>query len=376
MNVKRSSSPICSRARSSASGFAAACSRPSARSSAQRLDRVDVLRPRVLDLRQQLVVLDEAADDVRVLEDVAALGGGARRIDRSRDGADLREREVEQHPLEPGAREHAEGVALLDAQGEQAVRELVDRLRGLGLRDLAPAAVLLDQIGRARALLGERVLPERPDRPHLQQKITGGEQAVQVQLVLLMRTIWNGSISFGLVNIPVGLALATKPAARQSDVSFRQLHRECMTPIKQKRWCEVHDREVERDEIVKGWEVAKGEFVARRGRRPRGDHADRRLEVDRDHALRRRGRSRSRLLRPHVLPRAGERDGGAATVRAPAARHAGDREGCARAVRPPGRGAPLPDPPEGRCARARDDVPRRGRELPGRDRGGRRRAAR
>ena len=77
-----------------------------------------------------------------------------------------------------------------------------------------------------------------------------------------MRTIWNGSISFGLVNIPVGLALATKPAARQSDVSFRQLHRECMTPIKQKRWCEVHDREVDRDEIVKGWEVAKGEFVA------------------------------------------------------------------------------------------------------------------
>jgi DNA end-binding protein Ku len=76
-----------------------------------------------------------------------------------------------------------------------------------------------------------------------------------------MRTIWNGSISFGLVNIPVGLALATKPAARQSDVSFRQLHRECMTPIKQKRWCEVHDREVERDEIVKGWEVSKGEFV-------------------------------------------------------------------------------------------------------------------
>ena len=34
-----------------------------------------------------------------------------------------------------------------------------------------------------------------------------------------------------------------------------------MTPIKQKRWCTVHDREVERDEIVKGWEVAKGEFV-------------------------------------------------------------------------------------------------------------------
>jgi DNA end-binding protein Ku len=76
-----------------------------------------------------------------------------------------------------------------------------------------------------------------------------------------MRTIWNGSISFGLVSIPVGLALATKPAARQSDVSFRQLHRECRTPIKQKRWCPTHDREVGPDEIVRGWEVAKGEFV-------------------------------------------------------------------------------------------------------------------
>jgi DNA end-binding protein Ku len=76
-----------------------------------------------------------------------------------------------------------------------------------------------------------------------------------------MRTIWNGSINFGLVNIPVGLALATKPAARQSDVSFRTLHRECGTPIKQKRWCPVHDREVSADELVKGWEVSKGEFV-------------------------------------------------------------------------------------------------------------------
>src|SRR3989442_9958104 len=76
-----------------------------------------------------------------------------------------------------------------------------------------------------------------------------------------MRTIWNGSISFGLVSIPVGLAPATKPKARQSDISFRTLHRECKTPIKQKRWCPYHEREVESDELVKGWEVAKGQFV-------------------------------------------------------------------------------------------------------------------
>ena len=76
-----------------------------------------------------------------------------------------------------------------------------------------------------------------------------------------MRTTWNGSISFGLVNIAVGLAPATKPAARQSDIAFRTLHRECGTPIKQKRWCPVHEREVSGDELVKGWEVTKGEFV-------------------------------------------------------------------------------------------------------------------
>jgi DNA end-binding protein Ku len=72
-----------------------------------------------------------------------------------------------------------------------------------------------------------------------------------------MRTIWNGSISFGLVNIPIGLAVATQ----RTDIAFRTLHRECGTPIKQKRWCPFHEREVEADELVKGWEVAKGEFV-------------------------------------------------------------------------------------------------------------------
>ena len=76
-----------------------------------------------------------------------------------------------------------------------------------------------------------------------------------------MRTTWNGSISFGLVSIPVGLAPATKPAARASDISFRMLHRECGTPIKQKRYCPVHERDLGPDEIVKGWEVAKGQFV-------------------------------------------------------------------------------------------------------------------
>ena len=72
-----------------------------------------------------------------------------------------------------------------------------------------------------------------------------------------MRTIWNGSLSFGLVTIPVGLAVAQQ----RQDVAFRTLHRECGTPIKQKRWCPLHEREVEADELVKGWEFAKGQYV-------------------------------------------------------------------------------------------------------------------
>ena len=76
-----------------------------------------------------------------------------------------------------------------------------------------------------------------------------------------MRTTWNGSISFGLVNIPVGLAPATASSARRADVQFKLLHRECLTPIKQKRFCPVHDVEVAASEIVRGWEATKGNFV-------------------------------------------------------------------------------------------------------------------
>jgi DNA end-binding protein Ku len=72
-----------------------------------------------------------------------------------------------------------------------------------------------------------------------------------------MRTIWNGSINFGLVNIPIGLAVAQQ----RKDVAFRTLHRECGTPIKQKRYCPLHERDVEADELVKGWEFSKGQFV-------------------------------------------------------------------------------------------------------------------
>lgn len=72
-----------------------------------------------------------------------------------------------------------------------------------------------------------------------------------------MRTIWNGTLHFGLVRIPVGLA----PTSTAGEIEFRTLHRECGTPIKQKQWCPHHDRVVESSELVKGWEIAPGEFV-------------------------------------------------------------------------------------------------------------------
>ena len=72
-----------------------------------------------------------------------------------------------------------------------------------------------------------------------------------------MHTMWKGSISFGLVNIPIKLHAATE----DKDVRFRSLHNECNTPIKYEKTCPVCDREIEMKEIVKGYEVSKGNFI-------------------------------------------------------------------------------------------------------------------
>lgn len=71
------------------------------------------------------------------------------------------------------------------------------------------------------------------------------------------RSIWNGVISFGMVSIPVKLYTATE----DKDISFRQLHRECGSRLKQLRWCPECDRAVEWDEVVRGYEYAKDEHV-------------------------------------------------------------------------------------------------------------------
>lgn len=72
-----------------------------------------------------------------------------------------------------------------------------------------------------------------------------------------VHTMWKGTISFGLVNIPVKMHAATE----NKDVKLRQLHKECQSPIKYEKVCPVCERKVEEEEIVKAYEYTKNKFV-------------------------------------------------------------------------------------------------------------------
>ena len=72
-----------------------------------------------------------------------------------------------------------------------------------------------------------------------------------------MRPLWNGTITFGLVVIPVRLYAATE----RKSVSFRLLHKECSSPIRYMKWCPTCEKELAQDEIVRAYEYRKGEHV-------------------------------------------------------------------------------------------------------------------
>jgi DNA end-binding protein Ku len=74
---------------------------------------------------------------------------------------------------------------------------------------------------------------------------------------MAIRSTWKGSIKLSLIAIPIRVY----PATVASDVSFRQLHRKCRTPIQLKKWCPTCEEEVNSDDIVKGYESSKGNFV-------------------------------------------------------------------------------------------------------------------
>ncbi|HWP98417.1 MAG TPA: Ku protein [Syntrophomonadaceae bacterium] len=72
-----------------------------------------------------------------------------------------------------------------------------------------------------------------------------------------MRTLWKGAVSFGLVNIPVSMYVATE----RKDIRFHYLHRECMTPVEYRKYCPRCQKEIAGDEIVRGYEYQKGSYV-------------------------------------------------------------------------------------------------------------------
>jgi DNA end-binding protein Ku len=72
------------------------------------------------------------------------------------------------------------------------------------------------------------------------------------------RAIGSGTISFGLVNIPVKVYAATESAVR---ISFNQLHDKCKSRLRQQMYCPVDDEVVPREHIVKGYEFAKDQYV-------------------------------------------------------------------------------------------------------------------
>src|SRR5207253_11407942 len=72
-----------------------------------------------------------------------------------------------------------------------------------------------------------------------------------------MRPIWKGSISFGLVYIPI----AVYPATREEKLSFRQLRATELRPIRYKKVAEADMKEVSADQIVEGFEYERGHYI-------------------------------------------------------------------------------------------------------------------
>jgi DNA end-binding protein Ku len=70
-------------------------------------------------------------------------------------------------------------------------------------------------------------------------------------------TVWKGHLTFGLISIPIRMFAA----ARGERISFNQLHKECHSRLKQPLFCPVCNRNVERAEIVKGYEYEKDQYV-------------------------------------------------------------------------------------------------------------------
>src|SRR5436853_1049706 len=98
----------------------------------------------------------------------------------------------------------------------------------------------------------------------------------------MARALWTGSLSFGLVNVPVALL----SAVRDLDLHFRQLHEKDKSPIETQRWCSEEEKEVPYEAITRSYELDGGKTVIvtdedleadeprKKGRSRRGGFAD------------------------------------------------------------------------------------------------------
>jgi DNA end-binding protein Ku len=93
----------------------------------------------------------------------------------------------------------------------------------------------------------DRVLPDQVDGT-----------VIAIFFTPMSRAIWKGSISFGLVTVPVALHSATD---QKGELAFRLLHKTDQSPVEYKRFCKEEDKEVAWSEIVKGYAISKGRYV-------------------------------------------------------------------------------------------------------------------
>ncbi|MGZ5243901.1 MAG: non-homologous end joining protein Ku [Bacteroidia bacterium] len=72
-----------------------------------------------------------------------------------------------------------------------------------------------------------------------------------------MKAIWKGTLSFGLVSIPIKLFSAIE----SQSIGFKMICKKCKTPVHYKRFCEGCKEELSMADIVKGLEISKGEYI-------------------------------------------------------------------------------------------------------------------
>src|SRR5687767_6724131 len=81
--------------------------------------------------------------------------------------------------------------------------------------------------------------------------------AARQETHMALRPLRNATISFGLVNIPVRFYTATK----SEDVQFNMLHESCGSRVNRKLWCPHHEEMIEQSETIKGYAIAKNQYV-------------------------------------------------------------------------------------------------------------------